>query len=79
MKYLSATSPEMAEMLELIRDTAWFDCARIYSNETKFVCDMPGRCLQNGETWEGYVNGKLPAVEEAIKKLSAELLSVSIQ
>ena len=77
MKYLRATSAEMSEMLTLIRDTAWFDCARIYAQETKYVCDMPGRCLENSETWEGYINDKLPEVEANIKALSAKLLGVA--
>ena len=76
MKYLKATSPEMSKMLQLIRDTAWFDFARIYSEETKYVCDKPGNILRKNGSWETFVNGDLTTkVEPAIKDLCALLIS----
>lgn len=79
MKYLRSTSQEMTDMLQLIRDTAWFDCARIYAQETKYVCDAPGYVLQDGGTWENYINDTIPTVEGYIKALSTKLLSVALQ
>ena len=63
-------------MLQLIRDTAWFDFARIYSEETKYVCDKPGYILRDKGSWETFVNGDLTnKVEPAIKDLCALLIS----
>ena len=79
MKHLRSTSVEMTEMLQLIRDTAFFDCARIYSYETKYVCDKPGNCLQDGTKWANYVNGNMGQVEAAVNSLSSDLLSIAMQ
>lgn len=83
MKYLRATSQEMSDMLELIRDTAWFDLARIYSYETRYLCDAPGYVLIDNEsygtTWAGYVNGKLSTVEEKLEELNTTLQWLATQ
>ena len=79
MKHLRSTSVQMTQMLQLIRDTAFFDCARIYAYETKYICDKPGNCLQDGTTWANYVNGKMGQVEAAVNSLSTTLLSIAMQ
>lgn len=83
MKYLRATSQEMSDMLELIRDTAWFDLARVYSYETRYLCDAPGYVLIDNEsygtTWAGYVNGKLSTVEERLSELNTTLQWLATQ
>lgn len=75
MKYLRATSSEMSEMLTLIRDTAWFDFARIYSKETSYVCDKPGYVLRDGDSWESYVNGDLKIAAENLRVISNKLIA----
>ncbi|MBQ8849474.1 MAG: hypothetical protein IJ011_03960 [Clostridia bacterium] len=64
MKDASATSAFMSDMLQLIRDTAWFDCGRIYAQEMLYICDKPGDYLAAGTSWDNYVGGEIEDVEE---------------
>lgn len=66
MQSMNATSPEMAKMLELIRDTAFFDFGRICAASLNAICDWPGWSIKesakNGN-WSVYVEQRIPAVE----------------
>lgn len=77
MQYQKSKSPDMSRMLGLIRDTAWFDFARIYSYSLDTICDAPGRYLMGNQAWEGYVNGTLPTVEKKLEKLVADLSALA--
>ena len=79
MQYQTSASPEMAEMLELIRDTAWFDFGRIYSSDLSsngVMCDQPGIYLRDHKRWENYINTVMPTIEGQLAELSDELLSL---
>ena len=77
MQYQKSKSPEMSRMLTLIRDTAWFDFARIYSYDLDMICDRPGRYLEQKQSWSGYVNGTIPTVEKKLDKLVADLAALA--
>ena len=79
MQYQTSASPEMAKMLELIRDTAWFDFGRIYSSDLSsngVMCDQPGIYLRDHKRWENYINTVMPTIEGQLAELSDELLSL---
>ena len=79
MQYQTSASPEMAEMLALIRDTAWFDFGRIYSQDLKsngVMCDQPGLYLRDHKRWENYINGTMPTIESQLAELSDDLLAL---
>lgn len=75
MQGQSATSVHMKNMLKLIRDTAWFDCGRIYAVETNYICDAPGDALSGKFTWDGYVSQDLPYIEETLLPLLSSMLN----
>lgn len=75
MQGQSATSSHMKDMLRLIRDTAWFDCGRIYAVETNYICDAPGDALSGKFTWDGYVSQNLPYIEETLIPLLSSILN----
>ena len=75
MKGQSATSSYMTEMLELIRDTAWFDCGRIYATETKYICDAPGDALSGEFTWDAYTSQTIPNLELTYIPLLSQMLN----
>ena len=52
MQYQKSASPEMTEMLGLIRDTAYFDFIRIYTVDyAAGGCDFIGNYLAAGTSW----------------------------
>ena len=74
MKYKGTTNPKIPEMLQLIKDTAYFDCARIYADETEYLVDRPGRYLESGKEWATYVGGDLKRIEtQRIPLLNTQL------
>ena len=75
MQGQSASSNHMKDMLKLIRDTAWFDCGRIYAVETNYICDAPGDALSGKFTWDGYVSQDLPYIEETLLPLLSSILN----
>lgn len=77
MQYQKSKSPDMSRMLTLIRDTAWFDFARIYSYDLDMICDRPGRYLEQKQSWSGYVSGTIPTVEKKLEKLVADLAALA--
>lgn len=77
MKGQQSGSAQMSEMLMLIRDSACFDVGRIYAAEIGSLCDLPGWCLYGGDTWENYVNTRIPNVEKLLSQLSDDLIAVA--
>ena len=78
MRYQKATSAEMSEMLTLIRDTAWFDCGRIYMAELSGISDQPGMLLRDGKSWSTYVSGTVnTTIRNQLKELNSDLLEVA--
>lgn len=78
MKYQKASSAEMSQMLSLIRDSAWFDCGRIYAANAAYVCDQPGKVLMKNNTWDNYVNTSLNTTVKAnVENLSKILLDLA--
>ena len=63
MMYTNSTSAQMTEMLQLIKDTAYFDFGRIYSREMKGISDWPGLCMNKGTKWQTYLARDLRTVE----------------
>ena len=76
MKYKGTTDPRIPEMLQLIKDTAYFDCARIYADETEYLVDRPGRYLESKSEWANYIANDLKRIEtQRIPLLSTQLNS----
>lgn len=78
MQYQKSASQDMADMLQLIRDTGWFDCGRIYAADISYLCDAPGTVLRDSpkQTWANYVNGTLnTTVKAQVEKLNETLLN----
>ena len=70
MLYQSSTSPEMTAMLELIRDTAYFNFGRIYTSGNLNIVNAPGWSAKNGTPWSNFLNGTLPAYRNNLKIVS---------
>lgn len=79
MKYLRSQSADMTEMLQLIRDTAFFDCARIYAKEAGYVVDRPGETLRDGQLWSNWWNSNGPTIENKVSQLSTTLQAIAMQ
>lgn len=77
MSYQTSASSEMADMLALIKDSAYFDFGRIYVGDGLKIVDQPGYYLENGLNWANYVNGDLPTYKENLKKLSDSYASLA--
>ncbi len=78
MQYQKSASQEMTDMLTLIRETGWFDCGRIHAADIDYLCDRPGRVLQEypSQTWATYVNGTLnTTVKSKVELLNETLLN----
>ena len=69
MKAAKSTSPKMMEMLNLIRDTAYFDIGRVFGKSLNAICDQPGYAMRDNTPWKVYIDKKIPAVEEKIATL----------
>ena len=69
MKAAKSTSPKMMEMLNLIRDTAYFDIGRVFGASLNGICDQPGYAMRDNTPWKVYIDKKIPAVEEKIATL----------
>lgn len=69
MKAAKSTSPKMMEMLNLIRDTAYFDIGRVFGRSLNGICDQPGYAMRDNTPWKVYIDKKIPAVEEKIATL----------
>lgn len=69
MKAAKSTSPEMMTMLNLIRDTAYFDIGRVFGATLNSICDQPGYAMRDNTPWKVYIDKKIPAVEEKIATL----------
>ena len=51
MQYQTSASPEMTEMLALIRETQIFDFGRIYTRDLGSYCDEPGAFIRDNRPW----------------------------
>ena len=51
MQYQKSASPEMTEMLGLIRDSGYFDFIRLYTVDYGTGIDFIGKYLRNGTNW----------------------------
>ena len=51
MQYQTSASPEMTEMLALIRKTQIFDFGRIYTRDLGSYCDEPGAFIRDNRPW----------------------------
>ena len=79
MQYQKSASPEMTEMLGLIRDTAYFDFIRIYTIDYTSAaggCDFIGNILRAKSSWNEVT--KVGGVYETWVKCN-EILMESIQ
>jgi hypothetical protein len=75
MKGQVAASAKMVDMLEIIKNSAWFDCGRIYAVETNYICDAPGDALAGEFTWDAYLSQKLPQIEDTYIPLLSQMLN----
>ena len=72
MQYQTSASPEMTEMLELIRRTEAFDFGRIYTREFGGYCDDTGAYLRDGKEWSQFgpsADRMKTLLEEFIRKI----------
>ena len=77
MSYQKSTSQNMTDMLILIRDTAWFDLARIHAPEVG-ICDKPGQHLYaNGDNWNTYLNNNVETLTAKVDKLNTDLMEAA--
>ena len=76
IQYNASASSQMRQMQQLIKDTAFFDLARIFAAETSYVCDKPGRILAEGSSWSGQ-SGYLINVEQLLQQLNNNLTVLS--
>ena len=75
MKYQKSASADMSDMLQLIRETAWFDMGRIYTNDLSIISDRPGMLLRDGQSWATYLDGTVKTtVKNQLQKLSDDLV-----
>ena len=51
MQYQTSASPEMTEMLALVRETQIFDFGRIYTRDLGSYCDEPGAFIRDNRPW----------------------------
>ena len=69
MKFRDSKSVEMTEMLEIVRDTVYFDVGRVYSYVMDYVSDQPGVALINGTEWSTYLSQNQTRVETLLDNL----------
>ncbi|MBR4013277.1 MAG: hypothetical protein IKJ00_03185 [Clostridia bacterium] len=77
MSYRASEGPEMTEMLNIIKNTAYFDFARIYVQDGMKICDAPGDCLKEGISWTGWTSTYLESFNKTLKTLSDQYASLS--
>lgn len=70
MLYQTSASPEMTKMLELIRDTAYFNFGRIYATGSLNIVNAPGWSIAGGEPWSNFLNDTLPTYKNNLKIIS---------
>lgn len=68
MKLMNSTSLEMSRMLQLIRDTAFFDFGRIFAGNLRAVCDQPGYAMRDNTPWSIYIERVIPSVEALLSQ-----------
>ncbi len=72
MQYQTSASPEMTEMLSLIRETQIFDFGRIYTRELGSYCDEPGAFIRDNRPWTEFrpqAEQMQTLLEEFIRKI----------
>ena len=70
MLYQTSASPEMTAMLELIRDTAYFNFGRIYATGNLNIVNAPGWSIAGGEPWSRFLSDTLPTYKNNLKIIS---------
>lgn len=69
MKFRRSTSPEMAEMLELVRSTTYFDVGRVYSAALEYISDKPTSALALGSSWSTFMKQNSERFNTALDNL----------
>lgn len=69
MKFRDSQSTEMTEMLEIIRDTIYFDVGRVYSYALDYISDQPGVSLRNNVSWSTYLNQNQTRISNMLNDL----------
>ena len=72
MQTQKSRSDEMMAMLQVIRETAWFDLSRIHAPDIG-ICDRPGNLLEHEDTWSGWMNSNADSVRTKIEALSGNM------
>ncbi len=77
MQYRKSTSSQMMKMLELIRDSAWFDIGRMYSESLNKWVDKPGAYLASNKPWSNYISSDMPTTEAKLVEFIAAMRAVA--